>query len=150
MMIFQEGDRKQTQMPDKNQYNATTTVTPKMEYAIKFEILLNDLGHPHEKVSKLELNGKNVGGCNPDCPPVTAGECDHLCTFYDCTSQLTTTSVSSDSEILDMKLEIQGNSRDCDCNKTTWECKQQNQDPTLAPMEAVAKITLTPISKYFD
>ena len=55
MMIFQEGDRKQTQMPDKNYYEATINVVPKVEYAIKFEVLLNDLGHPHEKVSKLEM-----------------------------------------------------------------------------------------------
>ena len=51
----------------KTRYNyGTITVQPGITYAVKVEILRNDLGSSSEKVRDITLDGKSIGDCNPD------------------------------------------------------------------------------------
>ena len=104
-------------------------------------MLRNGLGNGDSKVSKIKLNGQNIGECNPD-------GLDDDCTFFDCDSSLTEKQFASDSETLTLKLHYVGNSEKCSCDTSTWECSSnlesdEANSPTI--MTAVARITLTPI-----
>ena len=126
-------------------YSKTIDIVPYMKYDIQLEVLMNDLGASHEKIKDVTLNGISIGECNPKCDDdKTESECDYACTFYDCTSFLTTTTISSGTGSLDVKLRYQGHSRDCDCDKDSWQCEKENSNPSLTPMVAVARITLIP------
>ena len=122
-------------------------MVPKVRYGIKVEVLLNDLGDASEKVSSIELNGIHIGQCNPEssgCIAQGLSECgDYACVFYDCTSYLDKTLISFDSSSVNIKIVFVEHSKDCDCNTKTWECKKENEDPTLTPTYALARITFT-------
>ena len=141
-MIYKEGTRI-----GKGTYSESIDVVPNMKYEIRFEVLLNDLGGANEKVSGIEFNGKSLGECNPRCEGMTASECDYACTFYDCTPYLNSKVATSGTETIKVDVEFKGHSRDCDCDKNTWECKKENTDPNLSPMVAVARVTLTPMEE---
>ena len=125
-------------------YSDIIEATPHMNYDIQIEVLLNDLGEVDEKISDISVNGISIGECNPNCGDMTARECDYACTFYDCTPHLTHTIVSSGSGTFNVKLQYEEHSRDCDCDKSTWQCQKENTGTGLSPMVAVARITLTP------
>ena len=122
-------------------------MVPKVRYAIKVEVLLNDLSNAEEKVSSIEINEIKIGECNPEdsgCIAQGLSDCgDHACVFYDCTSYLEKSLFSFDSSAVNIKLAFSGHSRDCDCNTNTWECKKEEVDPTLTPTLALARITFT-------
>ena len=121
-------------------------VVPLKRYRLLLEVLLNDLGGTEEKVSDIKFNEIPLGECNPLCDGMTERECDYACLFYDCSSQLQDTVVTSGTSTLTFELKFQGISRDCDCNKNTGECKKEDLDGNLTPVMAAAKITLTPIT----
>ena len=125
-------------------YTEKINVVPQIKYYIKLEVLMNDLGASNEKVSDIVFNGISIGECNPDCGIMTEPECDYACIFYDCTPFLTSNTISSATESLDVKLTYQGHSKDCDCNTSTWQCQIEDTDPRLTPILALARITLTP------
>ena len=136
-MIYKEGKTGEHVV---DSYAATILVVPHLYYELKVEVLRNDLGQDYEKVSDITVNEESVGECNPD------GK-DDDCTFYDCNSSLTETTVSSQSGSIKVVLHYEGHSSDCDCNKDTWECVKEDamdEDPTFISMIAVARITLTP------
>ena len=136
MVIYHEG--VSVGEPDTS-YEGVTTVVPHLKYEIKVEVLRNDLAGDWEKVSAITVNGVNIGECNPDGT-------DDDCTFYDCNSSLTQTTVSSQNDFIKVVLHYEGHSSDCDCNKDTWECVKEDaneEDPTFISMIAVARITLT-------
>ena len=138
-MIYAEGRNESWNgKPTRASYEDTITVVPHLKYELQIEVLRNDLGHPSERVSDITMNGVGVGGCNPD------GD-DYDCSFYNCTSSLDQTTVSSDTASIKAIFHFQGHSSDCDCDKNTWECSKENTKPDLTPMTAVARITLTPI-----
>ena len=125
---------------DNSPYSTEIKVYPGKVYLVSVEVLRNGLGNDDDKVSKIRLNGKNIGACNPDGS-------DRDCTFYDCDSTLTAKEFSSSSEILTFKLDYVGNSENCSCDTSTWECSSNMEfDEVDSPivMAAVARITLTP------
>ena len=118
-------------------------VYPGKVYQVAVEVLQNGLANADAKVSKIRLNGENIGTCNPDGS-------DTDCTFYDCDSFLTAKVFSSNSETLTFKLDYVGNSESCSCDTNTWECSStlefdEVDSPTI--MSAVARITLTPTTR---
>jgi len=118
----------------------TATVIPGVTYHVKTEILRNDLGSSHEKVSSIRVDGYELGECNPD-----GGDYD--CTFFDCFSAQSHT-VTATSTQLQFALSYQGHSWDCDCDTTTWEsgdtsCSKESTIAGRSPMAAVARFTLT-------
>ena len=122
----------------------TATVIPGVTYHVKTEILRNDLGHSHEKVTSILVDGIELGECNPD-----GGDYD--CTFFDCFSAQSHT-VTATSTQLQFALSYQGHSWDCDCDTTTWEsgdtsCSKESTIASRSPMTAVARFTLTPVHK---
>ena len=126
--------------PERTIYTDTIKLVPQQKYWLKLEVLQSDLGHSGEKVSGIEINGQDFGECSP-----TGG--DHDCTFFNCAPQLLSNQIISENGRLQLKLTYQGHSKDCDCDKQTWRCKEENIDKTLTPMVAAARITLTPMSK---
>ena len=109
-------------------------------YIVSIEVLRNGLGNANSKVSKIKLNGQNIGECNPDGS-------DDDCTFFNCDSSISEKEFSSNSEKLTLKLEYVGNSENCSCDKSTWECSSALESDELdspTVLSAVARITLTP------
>ena len=126
-------------MTGRNVYSKKVSVVSNLVYAIKIEVLQNDLGAAHEKVSHIVINGVNYGECNPP------GK-DKDCTFYDCTPSLKSTTVVSTTDVMSFKLAYQHHSRDCNCNLSNWECQSEDlRSNGRAPIIAAARITLTPI-----
>ena len=123
---------------DAIEYTDDIKVQPGIDYSVKVEVLRNDLGSSDEKVSRIALNGREMGYCNPD-----GGDMD--CTFFDCSTTLLYKHISSPSGLLVAALRYQGHSRDCDCDKGTWQCAKEDTKAGFSPMLAVAKITLTPL-----
>ena len=125
---------------DNSPYSMDITVYPGKLYSVSVEVLRNGLENADAKVSKIRLNGENIGTCNPDGS-------DTDCTFYACDSFLTAKDFSSNSETLTFKLDYVGNSDSCSCDTNTWECSStlefdELHSPTI--MSAVSRITLTP------
>ena len=52
---------------------------PNKWYRLKIEVMRTDTDAIDEKVSDIRVDGRSIGGCNPD------GE-ENECTFYDCSS----------------------------------------------------------------
>ena len=128
---------------DNSPYATDFNVYPGKSYSVSIKVLRNGLGNADAKVSKIKLNGQNIGECNPD-------GLDDDCTFFDCDSSLTEKSFASDSETLTLKLSYVGNSEKCSCDTSTWECSSnlesdEANSPTI--MTAVARITLTPVKR---
>ena len=125
--------------PEKAAYTDTIQVVPRQSYLMKLEVLQSDLSDSDEKVSGIEINGESLGECNPD-----GGDQD--CTFFDCAQHLLTNEIVSEDSSLQVKLTFQKHSKDCNCNKRTWNCKSDaEKDPTKASILAAARITLTPL-----
>ena len=144
-IIYKEGRTPSTWDGNKTKatYEDVLNVLPGTEYSIKVEVLRNDLGQEAEKVSRITLNGRNIGDCNPD-------EEDYDCTFFDCSQTISTKSISFTNRSIVASLTYEGHSWDCDCDKETWECAKEDTKTRpkhfFDPMLAVAKITLTPSS----
>lgn len=127
--------------PEKAAYTDTIQVVPRQRYWMKLEVLRSDLSDSDEKVSGIEIDGESFGECNPD-----GGDQD--CTFFDCAPHLLTNEIVSEDRRLQVKLTFQKHSKDCICDKSTWNCKSDaEKDPTKAPILAAARITLTPLGK---
>ena len=134
-MVYGEG--KQT----RSIYESVINVVPNLDYYLKIEVLRNDLQSYDERVSKITIDGHDVGNCNPD------GK-DYDCTFYDCRDSIQYEVVSSNTGLMSVAFTYEGHSWDCDCDKQTWTCKKENTVSGLTPMTAVARIKLTPIIGY--
>ena len=132
-MVYGEGETT------KSTYESTINVAPNLDYDVRIEVLRNDLGENDERVSKITFDGVTIGDCNPDGS-------DYDCTFFDCRNTIRNSQVFSESGSIRVALKYQGHSWDCDCDKETWDCSQENQVPTRTPMTAAARITLIPIS----
>ena len=118
-------------------YNPGTIVAqPRVHYTVKVEILRNDLGSYDERVQDIMLDGRSIGGCNPD-----GGDFD--CTFLNCPITSTSTVVSQTGNI-EVKMDFVGHSQDCDCDRQTWICSRRNQVPGRTPVTAVGRFVLTP------
>ena len=61
---------------DNSPYATDFNVYPGMLYSVSIKVLRNGLGNADAKVSKIKLNGQNIGECNP-------GGLDDDCTFFD-------------------------------------------------------------------
>ena len=64
---------------DNSPYATDFNVYPGKSYSVSIKVLRNGLGNADAKVSKIKLNGQNIGECNPD-------GLDDDCTFFDCDS----------------------------------------------------------------
>ena len=62
-------------------YYSNINVVPDIDYYMQIEVLRNDLGDNGERVSKITVDGVDVGDCDPD-----GGDYD--CTFFDCQDSL--------------------------------------------------------------
>ena len=139
-VLFKEGKTPSNWSDESTAtYEDVLKVYPGIDYSVKVEVLRNDLGSSSEKVSRIALNGRTIGDCNPN-----GGDYD--CTFFDCSLTLSTKQISSSDGSIVASLTFQGHSRDCDCDKETWECAKEDTKTGFAPMLAVAKITLTPLT----
>ena len=134
-VIYSEGKSNS----DPAKYKDDINVLPGIEYSIQVEVLRNDLGDSTEKVTKIKINGETIGDCNPD-----GGDYD--CTFFNCAQTITTKRISSPDGTIFASFTYVGHSRDCDCDKETWECAKEDTKTGFSPMTAVAKITLTPLN----
>jgi len=115
----------------------STTLVPNANYIVKFEILQNDLGSGKgsEWVTGVLIDGESFGECAPP-----GGDYD--CTFFTCEFEKKVFQSVSGNVQLDVQ--IQGHSWDCDCDKSTWECSAENSVPNRTPMTAVGRFTFTP------
>ena len=137
-VIYEEGELAYQEVEAPATYNGVIYVTPGAEYSIKLEVLKNDLADSSEKVSDIKINDESFGECNP------SGD-DYDCTFHDCTPLLTRKTVSSTTGEMSVDLTFIGHSYDCNCDKRTWECKDERLPKgDLSAMSAVARVTLTP------
>jgi hypothetical protein len=104
VMVYSEGETAASNPSAK----ASATVVPGEIYAIKVEILRNDLGSASERVTDIRIDGVSVGDCNPD-----GGDYD--CTFFDCSSTLTTHIATAKTYgMMDIEIDVVGHSYDCD------------------------------------
>jgi len=95
-------------------------------------------------VEHIKINGVHVGECNPD-----GGDYD--CTFYDCQIEHSFYATSNELEI---EMKYKGHSRDCDCDKSNWQCstedaghrRRRSYVAGRTPVEAVARFTLTQVT----
>ena len=145
-VVYQEGDFGYDETSAT--YTAIFYVPPHVEYQLRVEVLQSDLGSTSEKITDIDVDGISfmVGDCNPP------GD-DYACTFYDCTPFMTRKTTSSATGIIEIDVRYTGHSKDCNCDKTTWECKDEITSDAEAfgsPMAAVARITLTPILESND
>jgi len=76
-----------------------------------------------------------LGHCKPD-----GGDYD--CTFFDCKKTLDFT---SESTKLDVEMTFTGHSWDCDCDEKTWACSKEKVVAGRTAMQAVARLTLSPV-----
>ena len=113
--------------------SGTIMVQPGIQYTVNVEILRNDLASSDERVQDITLDGRSIGGCNPD-----GGDND--CTFFNC--PITPVTVVSQTGSIEVIMYFTGHSHDCDCNTQTWNCYPEGSGPT--PMTAVGRFTLTP------
>jgi len=117
------------------------TLVPNANYIVTFEILRNDLagGKGQEWVTGVLIDGESFGECAPD-----GGDQD--CTFFTC--ELEKKRFQSVSGNVDLDVQLQGHSWDCDCDTSTWECWAQESTlssvPGRTPMTAVGRFTFTP------
>ena len=138
-MIYKQGSNFQTQTQRNSEIiGGTLEVEKDMIYFVKAEVLRNDLGDKHEHVSSINLDGRELfqDGCHPD-----GG--DHDCTFFECPLVKGFT-ISSTTGTIVVKMDFKEHSKDCDCDANTWSCSKENTVQGRAPMEAVARFTLTP------
>jgi hypothetical protein len=114
----------------------TIDVTPHQKYAIKFEILRNDLGDASEYVTDVLVDGASLGSCHPD-----GG--DHDCTFFTCS--FSDAEITPTTNSIDVNVKLTGHSWDCDCDTASWECSKENTVSGRTPVTAVGRFTLTPL-----
>ena len=132
-MIYTSGDTAKTDNL------GSIDVRPNVHYHVRFEILRNDLGGSHEKVTGVLVDGEDLGECNPDGS-------DYDCTFYDCSSQQLSKTIISTTGKVDVNMKITGHSWDCDCDTKTWACSDQyDYVAGREKMTAVGIFVLTPI-----
>ena len=131
-MVYGEGKQH------RPTYESVINVVPNVQYQLQVEVLRNDLSSSDEKVSRITLNGVEIGDCNPD-----GGDYD--CTFFDCHDTIRNKTISSTNGLIPVVLTYQGHSWDCDCDKETWICSRESSIAGRTPMTAVARFTLTPI-----
>ena len=129
-------------------YTDTIQIVPRQKYWMKFEVLRNDMHDAEEKVSRIEINGHDFGECDPPGP-------DYDCTFFNCAPEIVKNHITSEDGKLQVKITFQGHSHDCDCDKTTWKCEQEandplQRDPKLFPIVAAARMTLTPMGNNVE
>ena len=136
----------QAENEKRTTYTDTIQIVPRQKYWMKFEVLRNDMNDADEKVSRIEINGQDFGDCDPPGP-------DYDCTFFNCAPEIVKNQIASEDGKLQVKITFQGHSHDCDCDKSTWKCEPEandplQRDPKLFPIVVAARITLTPMGKY--
>ena len=122
---------------------ATAKVQPGITYAVKVELLRNDLAGSDEYATSIKLGDKgstltHLGSCNPD-----GGDYD--CTFFHCSDLSTTWKPTTDTA--EFRIDLTGHSWDCDCDMSDtspWTCAAQETVSTYTPVTAVARFTLVP------
>ena len=95
---------------------------------------------PRPLGTSYTIDGTNLGKCNPD-------GADYDCTFFECYHDQAPATMMSSTGILDVNIRLTGHSKDCDCDKSTWECSQENTVAGRAPMSAVGRFTLVPLQE---
>jgi hypothetical protein len=119
---------------DAQVMSGSLSATPGVVYSVTLEVLRNDLMDASELVDRIKVNGVEVGECNPD------GD-DYDCTFFSCPISHSIT-VPADG-IVAFEFDFKGHSWDCDCNKTSWECSQENTVEGRTPVVSAVRVTLT-------
>ena len=120
-IIYQEDDAGNSA---SSSYQGTIDVQPNQLYSVKYQILRSDLGSANEYVGGIGIDGINIGSCNP---PGTDYDCD----FFECTSQYQGT-ISSNSGTLNIDVDMTGNSKYCDCDRSDINGKCVREDTTFA------------------
>jgi hypothetical protein len=115
----------------------TIVVAPDVLYDVTMEVLRNDLADAGEKVSDVTLDGRSIGGCNPD------GN-DYDCNFFKCPTA--SFQHMSKTGLMNVDMTFVGHSKDCDCDTSSWKCSKEDTVEGRTPMTAVARFTLKPVT----
>ena len=119
-------------------------VTPGEAYHVKVEVLRSG----GTTISSILFDGVDFGEC------IAPGPSDD-CGFHDCSEELNWKAradyshrlVSSPFGTVAMDISLKSLSKNCDCNKDTWECGKASSIANGSPLISAIKITLTPLGK---
>ena len=129
-MIFEEG----SVAGSTSTYSSVIDVYPDVKYTIAVHVLQNGLEDTDANV-KIIVEGNSIGECSP-----TGNNND--CSFYDCSSQVSSRIYSSPSGKISVELQYVGNSAAyCSCDITSWAC---SSDIARTPVVMAANIELKP------
>lgn len=135
-VVYQEGSGAAPQGGET--YSGSINVTPGQPYEVNFAVLKNDLGDDSEYVAWAKVDGKVLGNrCN-----VPGGDYD--CNFHSScySNQVMTFNTSS----VPVEYRLVGNSKDCDCDLSTFECYRENTIfVSKTPIMAMARFTMKPV-----
>ena len=120
-------------------------VSPGVPYHVKVEVLRSG----GTTISLIFFNGVDFGEC------IAPGPNDD-CSFHDCSEELNWKAsaenshrlVSSPFGTIALDIDLKSLSKNCDCNKDTWECGKASSIANGSPLISAIKITLTPLGKY--
>ena len=115
-----------------------------MPYHVKVEVLRSG----GTTISSIFFNGVDFGEC------IAPGPNDE-CSFHDCSEELNWKAsvdnshrlVSSPFGTVALDIDLKSLSKNCDCNKDTWECGKASSIANGSPLISAIKITLTPLGK---
>ena len=121
-------------------------VTPGLPYHVKVEVLRSG----GTTISSILFDGVDFGKC------IAPGPNDD-CSFHDCTEELNWKSLADNSHRLvsspfgtvALDIDLKSLSKNCDCNKETWECGRASSIANGSPLISAIKITLTPLGKSY-
>ena len=119
-------------------------VTPGVPYHVKVEVLRSG----GTTISSILFDGVDFGEC------IAPGPNDD-CSFHDCSGELKWKAssdnshrlVSSSFGTIALDIDLKSLSKNCDCNKDTWECGKASSLANGSPLISAIKITLTPLGK---
>ena len=132
-MLFEEGAIPGT----TSTYSSVVDVYPDVKYTIAVHVLQNGLKDTDANVNII-VEGNSIGTCNPD------GN-NNDCSFYDCSSTVTSRVYSSSSGKISVDLQYLGISGSyCSCDTTSWAC---SSGIVGTPVVVAAKIELKPWGK---
>ena len=132
-MVFEEGSVAGSTLT----YFSEIDVYPDVKYTIAVHVLQNGLEDSDANVNII-VEGNSIGTCNPD------GN-NNDCSFYDCSSHVTSRVYSSPSGKISVELQYSGTSAAyCSCDTTSWAC---SSDIVRTQVVMAANIELKPWGK---
>ena len=133
-------------IPSDRKLSGSLTVVANTQYSIKMEIIRSDLNSATEYVESIKMNGVNFGSCNPTGPD---SESTNDCTWYDCSSILSPTSITPTSTTITVELTYTSDSDyiRCYCDRTASSSSASCSETSGADaIYAAVRVTLTSLN----